>query len=456
MSQDYPDILETRKQNLSRAELLARDDANRSNFSGATAPADPMTWQFWLDTTCGFLKQWTGSVWKIVGDRFNDDVWPEDYGYTGGNETNDLAAWTSFFAAIDGGKTGRLRAQSYNLYGGKWSCPNKFRLLGAGRHHSILLSSRNDAFPRIDVDADEAWGQGFQIRSTITSPATAHNDAANCPIRFTGDRAQLVDFHSQGRGFLVGATFQNAGSSVLDRVSAKAHANRLLYIYQAAKDVWLSNIELDGAETGVTAFSTYGLNINPGFDAATRLVANNIIVRSARFQGVAIAAQFDAYALSNIVVRGIVSGTGAGVGVLIEKANGFANQHGVISNVQAQGCDTGAFINECFFIDFSNVSTFGNVGDGLIVRKSQNCGISGGNHHANGGNGVTLNADGVTSGLARIGLVGVKAYSNTGYGFASDANCYNIRDIGCHANANTAGQFNLLGTANEATGRSVA
>ena len=42
-------------------------DTIKTNSSGASAPASPSTWQFWLDTTNNLLKQYNGSVWLALG-----------------------------------------------------------------------------------------------------------------------------------------------------------------------------------------------------------------------------------------------------------------------------------------------------------------------------------------------------------------------------------------------------
>ena len=39
----------------------------QTNFSGASAPSSPLTWQLWLDTTNNLIKVYNGTVWEIVG-----------------------------------------------------------------------------------------------------------------------------------------------------------------------------------------------------------------------------------------------------------------------------------------------------------------------------------------------------------------------------------------------------
>jgi hypothetical protein len=70
MAQNWGDFPGTEKVKDSRQDLLDRFDTLRSNWSGATAPATPVLWQWWMDTTASKLKlcvQVTPSVvWSEV------------------------------------------------------------------------------------------------------------------------------------------------------------------------------------------------------------------------------------------------------------------------------------------------------------------------------------------------------------------------------------------------------
>lgn len=68
MGQTYPDIPSSTEVKDSLALILNRDEAERSNFSGATAPSDPapVDGQDWFDTATKFKKQYRGGVWRII------------------------------------------------------------------------------------------------------------------------------------------------------------------------------------------------------------------------------------------------------------------------------------------------------------------------------------------------------------------------------------------------------
>jgi hypothetical protein len=70
MAQNWGDFPGTEKVKDSRQDLLDRFDTLRSNWSGATAPATPVLWQWWMDTTAGKLKLCTqvtpSVVWQEV------------------------------------------------------------------------------------------------------------------------------------------------------------------------------------------------------------------------------------------------------------------------------------------------------------------------------------------------------------------------------------------------------
>lgn len=450
MAQSYPDIAGTRKQNLSRPEFLARDDANRSNFSGTAAPADPVPGQFWYNETSGWTYQWNGARWRLVADRFEADVWPEDYGATGDGSTSDKVALGNFFAAVNGGKTGRLRrGATYNAVDGYWVLNSSARIIGEGRD-SVIKRTADVVRPVIDITANHGLVRDFRVTSTFSGTPAVNGES--CPIRFqNGQNAQAENMVTDGR-FYVGLTYDGVAAVMARNISAKGHRNRQIYIYQNCVDVRLAHLLMDGAESGSTPYGQYGLNINPGFGTASRMNASDIVAKNLTHHGLAVAARFSAWHLSNVLVENVTDSSG--VGVLIEEANGYANQHGQLVNARASNCSFGLQMRKVFYIDVTNFQAVA-CGRGGYVLDSQYVSISNSLAHACSGNGWEFAA--TSSGLtARVDLSNVKAIVNGGKGFTSDSNCYNVRDIGCRGYANTGGDFDFNDVSHEAFARTAA
>lgn len=441
MAQSYPDIPETRKQNLSRAEFLARDDAVRSCFSGGSAPAAPVVGQFWFNDSTGHLYQYFSGVWRLVGDRFETEVWPEDFGAVGDGSTDDSAALTEYFTAVNAGKTGRLRrGATYNTGSGYWVLNNSCRIIGEGRE-SCLKRPGEVLHPLLTVTCDFAFLKGFRMTSAYSGAPTATNN--NTPLRADGaDMIQLEDIWTDGR-FYLGAELTNCVGIVAHNIFARGHKNRQFYISGTSSEVLLSNIHLDGREFGGSgSYGTYGLNINPFFGSAGRLAATNIFAKNLTHQGIAMSADYHSWTLSNCIVSDVTDSSG--VGILAQAANGNANQHGVISGVSVQGAAVGVMVLGCYYVDVLGAESFYN-GVGLYMQDSQYCAFANSIAQGNTSHGVRL-VGGSPAALNDCDLFGVRSISNGGYGFLSDANCWGVRDVACRAIGNTSGNYSLVGT----------
>jgi len=68
MSQDYTSsfALTDNPHGIITTDVPNNFEALRSVFSGASAPASPVTYQLWADTTTGLLKMYNGSTWKVL------------------------------------------------------------------------------------------------------------------------------------------------------------------------------------------------------------------------------------------------------------------------------------------------------------------------------------------------------------------------------------------------------
>lgn len=450
MSQDYPDILETRKQNLSRAEFLARDDANRSNFAGSSAPIDPVVGQHWYNDVSGWTFQWNGSRWRLVADRFETDVWPEDYGAVGDGSTSDKIALGNFFAAVNAGKTGRLRrGATYNAVDGYWVLNSSARIIGEGRE-SAFKRTADVLHPLIDVTASNAFMRDFRVFSTFAGSPTP--SALNCPIRLTACAdAQIENIWTDGR-FYVGVQFDGVAGVLANNITAKGHLNRLLYVYQACTDVRLNNLFLDGAESGSTPYSYYGLNVNGAYVVGNRLTASNVVAKNLRYHGVGVAAQFNAWALSNVEVSNVTDA--AGVGLLIQEANGYSNQRGVVHGLMVDNCAFGLEMRQVYYVDVIGAQAIA-CGRGFYLQDTQYCSLQAARSYAATLHGFDIAAT-APSLSGRNLLSGCDSIGSGGWGYNSNADCYNIRDSACHGYNNVSGNFNLLGTSNESYARSVA
>lgn len=127
MAQDYPSIDASHTLQDSRAKILARDEALRSNFSGNTAPSGPTEGQIWWDEDDDLLYVYNGADWKEIGQKeLLEALFLQ-------REVASLDGTTQDFAGVEIRESGKLGAQTEG-----YAKSPKLGMFWSGRNGSVI------------------------------------------------------------------------------------------------------------------------------------------------------------------------------------------------------------------------------------------------------------------------------------------------------------------------------
>jgi parallel beta-helix repeat protein len=333
----------------------------------------------------------------------------KDFGATGDGTTNDAASLQSAInAAVAAGKDLYIPEGDYNCGSTTLTLGGSIRVFGAGVGQTILKKT-------VDT-ADElifATGQSDieieSIRFDYT-PATTTVSNDLCAIRISSaTKSAIRNCHVTGF-FYLGIVFENSEQCQVTGCYVRGVKNRSIYVYQACKDIIISNNNIDGFNVGgTTATTDYGINLNPagGGRYIYGTVVSNNTVRNCTAHGISSA--------ENTIGATITGNTIANItgfyGILIQKANTISNYQTAVTGNFVQDCGTyGIYCTESWNAIINGNQVIDCTSHGIAFNIQQNSVITGNILYSNGGSGIHVAAS-----LRNI-ITSNQCLNNTGYG----------------------------------------
>lgn len=330
--------------------------------------------------------------------------------------------------------------------------------------------------PVIQMAGNYAKLSGIMIESTFAGTPTISD--TNAAIVITGNDCVVEGFDIAGR-FYVGITNRECARTLIADGRVRGVRNRGVYNYLNVTDVLVRGVNVDGNGLGTsTPYTDYGFNTNPGGSVASNIRYRDCVVRNYGFHGVSLSERCGPGSVHGCHVE---TSSATGVGFVLQDANGYLLEDGMMSMNSAYGGLVGFYtVGSMFSIintaiarnqsgsgsaGFVFVDTNYAVATGLVSRQfGAQSGVQLTATAADSmrrtmvGPAVTLGASygafltgAATNATRDIVLIGFGAYGASLYGVIADANVDRLAVAGLSARGSGTANMDITGATNTTT-----
>lgn len=324
----------------------------------------------------------------------------------------------------------------------------------------VICESRRTIFRRsvnVNTHGFQFTGASGNVRwksGTIRYTPSAHTaSTVHVALSFEAVGAVFEDLRIEGRWY-VQFNLYNCSEVTMRDCIAKGAVNRGFYTswttVQVEPNIVYENCVADGSETdgSYVQFSAYGFNSNGyGMGQARGVTYIGCTTRNQYGHGFGCGER-----ISEQTLIGCRAFNVGGPGFLLQEANGYKHQRGMVVGCHAENCGYGFMVNGayymhlvacralgCTYAGFLTIGCLYTIHQGCIAENNQASGfIAQAGTHAI--------ADCIYDGCVSVG--------NVGWGFQNDATSANIQYVGCKAPANSLGNYSFSGSGTVTAGNS--
>jgi hypothetical protein len=271
-------------------------------------------------------------------------------------------------------------------------------------------------------------------------------DGENCALAFDGcTNADATDLHVTGRFYVAVRSLNGNGDSFAECEISGA-VNRPIYVYATSGTSDGHRITNNRVRGG--GFAQYGINLNGSGGTIENVVISGNVVDNTTFQGIEVGGSCSFVSIQGNQVDAV---TGAGIGILVQRANGVQPTRIVVNGNAVKNVTngTGILVIDSFYCAItSNVVASCSIG----IRIQQVTGGVGCQYMTVTANNVAnCSADGIRFSAASVALgashscTGNVCVANTTFGIVSEANTDRISFTANVAIANGT-QYSTSGT----------